>query len=106
MSNGGVVPKVVAKYHQQDKSEQVLFQNNLPYPYLPVTPDLLYCTPTCLSSPVFGMIITLGQAVVYVMSGMYGPPSDIGHRTSSVIIVLQVNPECCCNLKYQFFLSL
>lgn len=76
----------------------------VPSPYLPVLlPALLY---SYLSfSPVFGMIITLGQAVVYVMSGMYGPPSDIGIGIC-VIIVLQVNPECCCNLKYQFFLSL
>uniref|UniRef100_A0A8C7SS53 Translocon Sec61/SecY plug domain-containing protein n=1 Tax=Oncorhynchus mykiss TaxID=8022 RepID=A0A8C7SS53_ONCMY len=26
----------------------------------------------------FGMIITIGQAIVYVMTGMYGDPSDMG----------------------------
>merc|ERR1719433_2265269 len=26
----------------------------------------------------FGMVITLGQGIVYVLTGMYGEPSDIG----------------------------
>lgn len=38
---------------------------------------------------VFGMIITLGQAVVYVVSGMYGPPSDLGAGIC-LLIVLQL----------------
>jgi len=35
----------------------------------------------------FGMVITFGQAVVYVMSGMYGEPSDIGYGTSLLIVI-------------------
>ena len=27
---------------------------------------------------VFGMIITIGQSIVYVMTGMYGDPSEMG----------------------------
>ena len=38
---------------------------------------------------VFGMIITLGQSIVYVMSGMYGQPSELG-VVICVIIVLQL----------------
>ena len=26
----------------------------------------------------FGMVITVGQAIVYVMTGMYGDPADLG----------------------------
>ena len=35
------------------------------------------------------MIITIGQAVVYVMTGMYGAPSDLGAGIC-LLIVLQV----------------
>jgi hypothetical protein len=50
---------------------------------------------------VFGMVITLGQGIVYVMTGMYGEPSDIGAGVCLLIviqlfvaglIVLLVNP--------------
>lgn len=37
----------------------------------------------------FGMIITLGQAIVYVMTGMYGQPSELG-VVICMIIVLQL----------------
>lgn len=37
----------------------------------------------------FGMVITLGQSVVYVMTGMYGPPSDLGAGVC-MLIVLQL----------------
>ena len=46
----------------------------------------------CVSSslpPVFGMVITVGQSVVYVMTGMYGEPADLGAGICT-IIVLQV----------------
>lgn len=45
--------------------------------------------PVCLSvcSPVFGMIITLGQATVYVMTGMYGDPSDLGAGICLLIVI-------------------
>eukprot|EP00050_Salpingoeca_kvevrii_P011475 m.15590 g.15590 ORF g.15590 m.15590 type:complete len:496 (+) comp3449_c0_seq1:2-1489(+) len=35
----------------------------------------------------FGMIITLGQATVYVMSGMYGDPSDLGAGVCLLIVI-------------------
>ena len=41
----------------------------------------------CSFSLVFGMIITIGQAVVYVMTGMYGDPSDLGPGICLLIII-------------------
>lgn len=38
---------------------------------------------------VFGMIITLGQSMVYVMTGMYGEPSSLGTGIC-LLIVIQV----------------
>jgi len=35
------------------------------------------------------MVITLGQGIVYVMTGMYGEPSDIGAGVC-LLIVIQV----------------
>ena len=35
----------------------------------------------------FGMIITIGQAIVYVMTGMYGDPSDLGAGVCLLIII-------------------
>lgn len=35
----------------------------------------------------FGIIITIGQAVVYVMTGMYGDPSDLGPGICLLIII-------------------
>ncbi|KAJ8301634.1 hypothetical protein KUTeg_020621 [Tegillarca granosa] len=35
----------------------------------------------------FGMVITIGQAIVYVMTGMYGDPSDIGAGVCLLIII-------------------
>lgn len=35
----------------------------------------------------FGMLITVGQAIVYVMTGMYGDPSDIGAGVCLLIII-------------------
>merc|ERR1712071_343969 len=37
----------------------------------------------------FGMVITVGQAIVYVMTGMYGDPSEIG-RGVCLLIVIQL----------------
>ncbi|KAA0712823.1 Protein transport protein [Triplophysa tibetana] len=37
--------------------------------------------------PVFGMIITIGQAIVYVMTGMYGDPSEMGAGICLLIII-------------------
>lgn len=36
---------------------------------------------------VFGMIITIGQAIVYVMTGMYGEPSEMGAGVCLLIII-------------------
>ena len=38
------------------------------------------------------MVITLGQGIVYVMTGMYGEPSDIGAGVC-LLIVIQVKPN-------------
>ena len=35
----------------------------------------------------FGMVITVGQAIVYVMTGMYGPASDLGMGVCLLIII-------------------
>jgi len=40
---------------------------------------------SCVS--VFGMVITVGQAIVYVMTGMYGLPSEIGAGVCLLIII-------------------
>lgn len=39
------------------------------------------------SFTVFGMVITVGQSIVYVMTGMYGEPSDIGAGVCLIIII-------------------
>ena len=36
---------------------------------------------------VFGMVITLGQGIVYVLTGMYGEPSDIGAGVCLLIVI-------------------
>ena len=36
---------------------------------------------------VFGMVITIGQSIVCVMTGMYGPPSELGAGICLVIII-------------------
>ena len=36
---------------------------------------------------VFGMVITIGQAIVYVMTGMYGDPADLGAGICLLIII-------------------
>lgn len=45
----------------------------------------LNLTPVFFS--VFGMVITVGQAIVYVMTGMYGEPSEIGAGVCLLIII-------------------
>ncbi len=42
---------------------------------------------------VFGMVITIGQAIVYVMTGMYGEPAEIGAGVC-LLIVIQVKKTC------------
>ncbi|KOX69069.1 Protein transport protein Sec61 subunit alpha isoform 2 [Melipona quadrifasciata] len=36
---------------------------------------------------IFGMVITVGQAIVYVMTGMYGDPTEIGAGVCLLIII-------------------
>ena len=53
------------------------------------------CTHVCMCvmlhilTIVFGMVITVGQAIVYVMTGMYGVPSELGMGVC-LLIVLQL----------------
>ncbi|CAP38282.2 Protein CBR-HHAT-2 [Caenorhabditis briggsae] len=39
------------------------------------------------SQKLFGMLITIGQALVYVMTGMYGDPSEIGAGICLLLVV-------------------
>lgn len=50
-------------------------------------------------SVVFGMIITIGQSIVYVMTGMYGDPSEMGAG-----ICLLITIQVISNLLYLLFL--
>lgn len=34
----------------------------------------------------FGLLITLGEALAYLFSGMYGPPEELGYLRASLII--------------------
>lgn len=47
------------------------------------------CILSFLCSAVFGMIITIGQSIVYVMTGMYGDPSEMGAGIC-LLITIQV----------------
>lgn len=50
------------------------------------------------------MIITIGQAIVYVMTGMYGDPSEMGAGIC-LLIIIQVNKNShCCSLAYTCYL--
>ena len=45
---------------------------------------------------VFGMIITVGQSIVYVMTGMYGEPADLGAGIC-LLIIIQVSSDLASN---------
>ena len=51
--------------------------------------QLLVCYVICLKprSPVFAMIIALGQGAVYVLTGLYGRPSDLGAGICLLLII-------------------
>ena len=51
--------------------------------------QLLVCYVICLKprSPVFAMIIALGQGTVYVLTGLYGRPSDLGAGICLLLII-------------------
>lgn len=50
----------------------------------------------CFLCTVFGMIITIGQAIVYVMTGMYGDPSEMGAGICLLIIIqVYTNDHLC-----------
>ena len=51
---------------------------------------------------VFGMVITLGQGIVYVMTGMYGEPSDIGAGVC-LLIVIQVKNSNIANFQKTYY---
>lgn len=51
---------------------------------------------------VFGMIITIGQAIVYVMTGMYGDPSEMGAGICLLIIIQVINNRSKENLFWWF----
>lgn len=57
---------------------------------------VLFINSFCLL--VFGMIITIGQAVVYVMTGMYGDPSDLGPGICLLIIIQVCNKSISSSL--------
>ena len=42
------------------------------------------------------MVITVGQAIVYVMTGMYGDPAEIGAGVC-LLIIIQVNGLLICH---------
>ena len=49
------------------------------------------------------MIITIGQAVVYVMTGMYGDPSDLGPGIC-LLIIIQVQSSSILSLLFWNFI--
>lgn len=51
---------------------------------------------------VFGMIITIGQAIVYVMTGMYGDPAEMGAGICLLIIIQVRNPIFYMQITKQF----
>lgn len=50
------------------------------------TPNAL-ARPLMLLLPVFALIISLGQATVYVLTGLYGQPSDLGAGICLLLII-------------------
>lgn len=58
---------------------------------------VIYCV--CVLA-VFGMVITVGQSIVYVMTGIYGPPSELGAGICLIIVIQVCRPlplftSCC-----------
>ena len=53
--------------------------------------DLVVCV--CMPT-VFGMVITVGQSIVYVMTGIYGPPSELGAGVCLIIIIQVSDFDC------------
>lgn len=47
------------------------------------------------------MIITIGQAIVYVMTGMYGDPSEMGAGICLLIIIQVIS-----NIKWKLVLQI
>ena len=52
----------------------------------------------------FGMVITVGQAIVYVMTGMYGDPADLGILIIGFLerIAQALNVELWCSNEGRF----
>ena len=67
------------------------FQTSYTFGVAPFQPQTgaysCFCCPNPNSLAVFGMLITVCQAVVYVVTGMYGEPSDLGTGICLLIII-------------------
>ena len=54
------------KFDQSNKEERALFEG---------------------AQKLFGIILTIAQAIVYVVSGLYGPASELGFVTSALLVI-------------------
>ena len=59
----------------------------------------LYNSHFGLCFTVFGMVITVGQAIVYVMTGMYGDPAEVGAGVCLLIIIQVTRYIPCVKIK-------
>ena len=63
----------------------------------------------CVICAVFGMVMTVGQAIVYVMTGMYGDPADIGPGVCLLIVIqvrsFSIHPVHCCKFHVTYMLA-
>ena len=55
--------------------------------FIPFCVFLFVCFPFVCCISVFGMLITIGEAVAYVLSGMYGEISELGAGNAILIII-------------------
>lgn len=51
------------------------------------------------------MVITIGQAIVYVMTGMYGAPSELGAGVCLIIILQVREMALTCSEQYLMLLA-
>ena len=58
-------------------------------PTLSLSLALTYASPSFPAPQLFGIIITLGEAVAYVFAGSYGPIGTLG-AGNALLIVFQV----------------
>ncbi|RCN50461.1 preprotein translocase, SecY subunit [Ancylostoma caninum] len=79
----GDTPKDRALFNGAQKCKRII--SFLPRIVMPLKFSTLRIESRPIS--VFGMVITVGQAIVYVMSGLYGDPSEIGAGICLLIVV-------------------